>query len=294
MTENSPNLRQILQHAVEVGHQRQAARVERVSTLMGEGRQLIRDAIRRAKEGAATAVKKVGDGILAMDALVGDPQVRGQLKDWGREQIRVGAEKTQDKGREIWHKFNQKREELTDRATGKIREIRTALNQEIVQPGVAKAKEVGTKVIDGAKTAGLFAVSVAVAPARGAYELGKAGVEVGKQGVETGKQKIGEGVEAAKEGFHHAVEKARDWRDRFTGFVIRQADNIGRGIQTRWNEVLATANDVLAVPQELQAGLKEKLAQKLVAGVENHRQIAQQRRERAQAIRNGANVSRNG
>jgi hypothetical protein len=294
MAENSPNLRQILQHAAEVGHQRQAARVERVSTLMGEGRQLIRDGIRRAKEGAATAVKKVGDGILAMDALVGDPQVRGQLKDWGREQIRVAAEKTQDKGREIWHKFNQKREELTDRATGKIREIRTALNQEIVQPGVAKAKEVGTKVIDGAKTAGLFAVSVAVAPARGAYELGKAGVELGKQGVETGKQKIGEGVEAAKEGFHHGLEKARDWRDSFTGFVRRQADNIERGIQRSWNEVLAKAYEVSAAPHELRANSKEKLMQKLAAEIERERQIAQRRREKAQAKRNNANSWRNG
>jgi len=292
MIENLPNLSQILRHAAEVGHQRQAAREERVKTWIGERRQAIKEGIRRAKEGVATAVKKVGDGILAMDALVGDPQVRCELKDWAREQIRVATEKTQDKGREIWHKFNQKREELTDGATKRIREIKDTLNQNIVQPGVAKAKEIGTAVIDGAKTAGLFAVSVAVAPAIGAYELGKAGVELGKQGVETGKQKIGEEVESAKEGFHHAVEKARDFRDKFTGFIRRQGDNIGRGIQRRWNEVLATANDVLTAPHELQAGLKEELAKRLAAGAEKNRQSAQQRREAAQARRNVANSLR--
>lgn len=187
MTDEGLTLREILQAAEKTGQLRHERRVRNAREKMFQIREKIKAGWRTVKEGG----QAVGKGMLTAEALIADPKIRGELRKWAQERISQEWESFETRCKEIGVKIGDKAEFLIDGARSGLRKIRDSVSGRM-KPVVDGAKKVGSAVVYGVETAGLFVVSLPVEVAMGAYRLGEKGVEAGKQAFEAGKRKARE------------------------------------------------------------------------------------------------------
>jgi hypothetical protein len=264
-------LNQILTEAQKHGQQRQEARVEKAREFFkGVG-----ERVQQAKQGARETwtsihgtVAKVGNGILTAETFIREPNMRAEVRGWARERVEDAADKTIERIDGVKEQFNDKKDELVENAHKQWREVKKTVNKELIQPSVAKAKEIGDAVVTGVETAGFYGAVLTLGAIYGAETL----------------------VDKTREQITSGKEKAREWKNRFTAFTSRQGERVWRDIQIGSHEIYAAWNDVLAKPQELERDIETHLANvvasKLTTRAAEKNRLAQKRRERAIEHRN--------